>query len=338
MVELHRTVLRTAAVKAATAVAVVIGGAASASALELSLPIYCKLGENCFIQQYVDLEPGPGTRDYRCSGATYDGHKGTDFRVKTLADVERGVPVIASAPGEVTGFRDGEPDRLVKSEAERAAVQNKECGNGVVVTHDDGWQTQYCHLREGSIAVEKGTKVERGDQLGLVGYSGNAAFPHVHLSVRKGKETIDPFRGTEGGPVCDLGTTPLWTPQSLAKMDQPASQLLDIGFYDGPVKVSEVEAGTAQGFMPQPTSDALVSWGWAINLKKGDEVIATLVSPLGELARNAITLDRNKAQYLLFAGKRRPAGGWPEGNYHAVFTVLRNGNTVIKSEVPVDLR
>lgn len=333
MIKLCRTVTKTAA-----AVAVVIGGTASAGALELSLPISCKIGENCFIQQYVDLDPGPAAEDYSCGSATYDGHKGTDFRIKTLADVARGVPVIASAAGRVTALRDGTPDRLVKSKADKDAVKNKECGNGVVITHDDGWQTQYCHLREGSISVKEGTNVERGDRLGLVGYSGNAAFPHVHLSVRKGKKTIDPFRGTEGGPACGVGTAALWSPPTLAKMAAPASQLLDIGFSDGPVKLGDVEQGTAQGFMPLPSSKALVSWGWAINLRKGDEVVTTLVSPRGELARNSVTLDRNKAQYLLFAGKKRPAGGWPEGNYHAVFTVLRNGKAVIKSEAPVDLR
>lgn len=315
-----------------------MNAAAPAGALELSPPIACELGENCFIQQYVDLDPGPEVRDYRCGGATYNGHKGTDFRVRTLADAARGVPVIASAPGEVTAFRDGEPDQLVKSDADRAAVRNKECGNGVLITHNQGWKTQYCHLREGSITVKKGAKVERGDRLGLVGYSGNAAFPHVHLSVRKGKETIDPFRGIAGGPACGLGTAPLWTAQSLEAMDRPASQLLGVGFYDRPVKVSAVEAGTAQGFMPLPSSNALVSWGWAINLEKGDDVIAVLVGPDGELARNATTLDRHKAQYLLFAGKKRPAGGWPAGRYHAAFTVVRNGVPVIKSDVPLDLR
>lgn len=304
----------------------------------LSLPIACEVGENCFVQQYVDLDPGPGTRDYRCGGATYNGHKGTDFRVRTLADVARGVAVLASAPGEVTAIRDHEPDRLVKSDADRAAVRNKECGNGVVITHDEGWQTQYCHLREGSISVEKGAKVARGDRLGLVGYSGSAAFPHVHLSVRKDEKTVDPFRGTAGGPACGLGSAPLWTAQSLEAMDRPSSQLLDVGFYDGPVEVGAVEAGTPQGFLPQSASNALVSWGWAINLEKGDEVSAALIGPRGELARNAITLDRNKAQYMLFAGRKRPAGGWPAGRYQAVFTVVRDGVAVIESQVPANLR
>ncbi len=312
-------------------------GSALAEAPEFSLPIACKLGTDCFLQQFVDVDPGPAAVDYRCGSATYDGHKGTDFRVKTLADAARGVPVIASAPGRVSALRDGEPDRLVKSKADRAAVKDKECGNGVVITHEDGWQTQYCHLREGSITLDKGAKVERGDQLGLVGYSGNAAFPHVHLTIRKDRQTIDPFTGTQGGASCALGRAPLWSPEDLEQLTAPAAQLLDIGFFDGAVDLREVEQGNIQGFMPLSASNALVSWGWAINLEKGDKVIAALAGPGGELARNEVTLDRAKAQYLLFAGKKRPAGGWPQGSYYAVFTVLRGGRPIIKAEVPVAL-
>ena len=63
----------------------------------LSLPIDCVLGETCHIQQFVDRDPGPGAGDFRCGGLSYDGHKGTDFAIPTLADMARGVAVLASA-------------------------------------------------------------------------------------------------------------------------------------------------------------------------------------------------------------------------------------------------
>ena len=49
--------------------------------LSLSLPIACKIGETCFVQNYVDVDPGPGVRDYMCGSATYQAHAGTDFRL-----------------------------------------------------------------------------------------------------------------------------------------------------------------------------------------------------------------------------------------------------------------
>ncbi len=76
-------------------------------ALELSQPIDCTPGKDCFIQQYVDRDEGPGVQDYACGAETYDGHKGTDIRLRTTADVEKGVAVKASAEGTVVGLRDG---------------------------------------------------------------------------------------------------------------------------------------------------------------------------------------------------------------------------------------
>lgn len=46
----------------------------------LSLPLDCKFGETCFIQQYFDHDPTQGAKDYRCGPMAYDGHDGVDLR------------------------------------------------------------------------------------------------------------------------------------------------------------------------------------------------------------------------------------------------------------------
>jgi D-3-phosphoglycerate dehydrogenase len=51
----------------------------------------------------------------------------------------------------------------------RGEIAGRECGNGVVIAHEDGWETQYCHMRRGSVAVQPGERVARGQTLGLVG-------------------------------------------------------------------------------------------------------------------------------------------------------------------------
>ena len=162
-----------------------------AIALELDLPIACTLGEDCFIQQYVDRDPGPGAGDYACGAQTYDGHDGVDIRLRTTADVEKGIAVLAAAPGVVVALRDGTADLL--TEEDRAAVANRQCGNGVRIDHGEGWHTQYCHMRQGSVIVKEGELVAAGTKLGVVGYSGDAAFPHVHLQVSKNGMVVDPF-------------------------------------------------------------------------------------------------------------------------------------------------
>src|SRR5258708_7432173 len=89
--------------------------ATAASALELGLPAQCTLGKDCFVQQYPDMDAGAGVVDPYCGPATYDGHDGTDLRIMSMADVARGVSVLAMADGTVLRSRDGVPDHLVTS-------------------------------------------------------------------------------------------------------------------------------------------------------------------------------------------------------------------------------
>ena len=136
--------------------------ATAASAIELGLPAQCTLGKDCFVQQYPDMDAGAGVADPYCGPATYDGHDGTDLRIMSMADVARGVPVLAMADGTVLRARDGVPDHLVTSEADRAAVADKECGNGMIVELGGGFEVQYCHMRQGSLVVKPGDHVDAG--------------------------------------------------------------------------------------------------------------------------------------------------------------------------------
>ena len=85
--------------------------------------------------------------------------------------MERGVDVFASAPGTVRGVRNDMRDVLFTSDLS-SEINGRDCGNGVVVAHDNGWETQYCHMREGSVSVIVGDLVEPGDVLSQVGLSG----------------------------------------------------------------------------------------------------------------------------------------------------------------------
>ena len=155
--------------------------------------------------------------------------------------------------------------------------------------------------------------------------------------MRKDGKTVDPYRGLSSGPDCKAGTEPLWSAQSLAEIGYSPSTLLGVGFSDD-VKSENVEWGSTQEFTPTAGSAALVAWGWVINLKKGDQVETRLIGPQGEVARNLVTLDRNKAQLLRFVGKKQPDGGWPAGSYRALFKVLRDGQAVIEAEKVAEVR
>ena len=155
-----------------------------AGAFELAFPVDCALGDSCHIQQYPDHDPGPAAVDFTCGPLTYDGHDGTDIALPNRAAMAAGVAVLAAAPGVVRGVRDGVADFAPK-------VEGRECGNGVLVEHQGGWVTQYCHMRQGSVIVKPGQSVETGTPLGLIGQSGMADFPHVHLSLRHNDTQVE---------------------------------------------------------------------------------------------------------------------------------------------------
>jgi hypothetical protein len=308
------------------AAAILVLLAAPARAFDLGLPIACALGEDCFVQQYADRDPGPGVRDYACGPATYDGHDGTDIRVKTLVDVARGVAVVASAPGTVKALRDGMPDRLIVGDADRAAIKDRECGNGVVIDHGDGWETQYCHMKEGSVAVAKGAKVVAGDRLGDVGYSGMAQFPHVHLTVRRNGKELDPFAPGDAS-ACRLADDNLWDATVRERLAYTGGDVLTLGFTPKALELDEVLSQPVPA--PDSRSPALAAFAWLINLRQGDRIAVTLNGPDGEMATNEVTLDRNKAAYLLFAGKKLRDERWPSGSYTARVLVTREGSNFI---------
>jgi hypothetical protein len=316
----------------------VLLSAAAPGPPRLALPIACKPGADCQLQNHVDRDPGPGARDFRCGGQTYEAHSGTDIRLTDNAARLRGVDVLAAAPGRVVRLRDGEPDISVKDPA-APPVAGRECGNAVVIDHGGGWETQSCHLARGSVRVKVGQEVAAGQPIARVGLSGNTEYPHLHLTVRQGTRTVDPFL-PDGGAACAVRAdgAGLWTPAAAAALAyRTGGAVLNAGFADGPVDNARVEAGGPP--RPGRASPALVAYVRAINLQGGDRPTLTFTGPDGTvLARSeGSALDRNKAQWLLYAGKRAPPGGWPPGLYRADYAVLRNGQAVLSRRFDLTL-
>ena len=51
---------------------------------KLSIPVDCKFGENCDVILFVDHKSGSGWHDFRCGNLSYDAHKGTDIRIRSI--------------------------------------------------------------------------------------------------------------------------------------------------------------------------------------------------------------------------------------------------------------
>ncbi len=100
----------------------------SAETIRLFLPIDCEIGLECFVQK-----SGKGYRDFHCGGLTYDGYRGTDFRLLRHATLTDGIAVIAVAPGTVQYTRYCMPDidvRLVGHDAVTEFSIGKRIRNG----------------------------------------------------------------------------------------------------------------------------------------------------------------------------------------------------------------
>ncbi|NIX75485.1 M23 family metallopeptidase [Microvirga terricola] len=311
---------------------------ALAQDISLRLPVACEMGRTCFIQHYVDSDPSPSVSDYRCGSMTYDGHDGTDIRVPTMAAQKAGVNVIAAADGTVLRTRDGVADISV-NERGKASVENTECGNGAVIDHGQGWETQYCHMAKGSIAVKPGDTIKAGDIIGRVGLSGMTEFPHLHFTVRKDGKVADPFAYKAPEKSCGGGTS-LWQTSLRGQLAYEAGTVINKGFAPGPVTMEGIESGAAERDTPTTRSPALVTFVRAIGLKSGDEQVLTLFDPDGKpIAQNkAPPLDRNKAQIMSFTGIKQPEGGFRPGLYRAVYRVVRDGKPAIEQAFGVALR
>ena len=167
-------------------------GARAGEAISLALPIKCQVGVSCFVQNYVDHDGSDKVRAYSCGRRSYDGHDGTDIRIRNQEIQKQGVEVLAAAPGRVIGVRNDMDDVSIRT-AGKAAIAGKECGNGALIRHDNDWATQYCHLAKGSIRLKAGDAVTTGQPIGLVGLSGDTEFFHLHFTVRYRGKVVDPF-------------------------------------------------------------------------------------------------------------------------------------------------
>jgi murein DD-endopeptidase MepM/ murein hydrolase activator NlpD len=300
------------------------------AAPSLSLPLACDMGSACIVQNYVDRDAGPGARDYRCGFLAYDGHKGTDFRVVDRALYRSGVAVLAAAAGRVRAIRDGMND------GER--LPGREAGNSVVIEHGDGWETQYAHLRRGSVAVRAGERVQAGDRLGVVGFSGNTEFPHLHFEVRRERKTIDPFAGVEAPSDCHAAAEPLFTARALERLDYKPTGLVNAGFSGArpSVKEGDVDNDATPAF--RPSSAAAIFWVQIYGAQAGDTEELKLLAPDGRvLAQRRGAIARNKAQWLAYAGKRQ-SGAWPSGTYRGSYVLYRGARREKVLEVAREAR
>jgi murein DD-endopeptidase MepM/ murein hydrolase activator NlpD len=145
------------------------------------------LWQDLFMNNFVDLDPGSGFKDFDCSGYTYNGHKGHDSDIDSFKRQEIGVPIFSALDGMVVDAHDGEFDM-------NTAASNVPA-NYVVLGHGDGHYSLYWHMKKGSVAVGLNQFVPAGTQIGLTGSSGSSTAPHLHFESRYAGSAYEPYAG-----------------------------------------------------------------------------------------------------------------------------------------------
>ena len=301
----------------------------AAQDISLAFPVDCILGDTCFIQNYVDHDPSKGDSDFTCNALTYDGHKGTDVALPSLAAQTSGVNVYAAAPGVVTGQRDGVPD-VLQTHPNAPDITGQECGNAVVITHQDGWETQYCHLAQNSVAVIVGQSVTSGEIIGQIGLSGKTQFPHLHLSLRQHGQVVDPF-DPDGAITCGAPSEQTyWSEQ----IPYTASGFIAAGFSATVPSFDAIKDGTATA-QTITQKDPMVFWGHIFGGRIGDNVSIRITSLAGVVFETTDTLERTQARLFRAGGLRAPTGGWPEGLYTGTVKLNRDGTLIDEQSMSI---
>ena len=100
-----------------------------------------------------------------------------------------GNPIFAVADATVESVTDGMPEQTPGKYPADISVNTAD-GNSVILKLADHCYALYAHMQPGSIKVHRGDKVKLGQEIGLVGNTGNSLAPHLHFHVMDGPSAL----------------------------------------------------------------------------------------------------------------------------------------------------
>ena len=122
---------------------------------------------------------------------SYYGNRKYYYQGKLIKDFHNGIDLVPSPcnNNEILAFADG-----VVTSMQKTGKQYK-TGCYVRIKHSNGLYTLYYHLKSGTICVNVGDKVKKGQKLGIIGTTGKSTGIHLHFQIDKGssKTSINPY-------------------------------------------------------------------------------------------------------------------------------------------------
>ena len=119
------------------------------------------------------------------------GNRKYYYQGKLVKDFHNGIDLVPSPcnNNEILAFADGVVTSMQKT--------GRQYGTGcyVRIKHSNGLYTLYYHLKSGTICVNVGDKVKKGQKLGIIGTTGKSTGIHLHFQIDKGssKTSINPY-------------------------------------------------------------------------------------------------------------------------------------------------
>lgn len=131
--------------------------------------------------------------------------------------------------------------------------------------------------------------------------------PHVHLTVLKDGEVVDPFLPeAEPGTCGSISGAGLWE----TALPYHRAGLFTAAFSTAVPAFDAVKSGAAR--VTETARDTpLVLYGYVFYAQPGDTMRLTASGPEGEIFSQSETLEAPQAQLFRAYGRRAPEGGWP---------------------------
>lgn len=281
-----------------------------AHAIKLNFPVACRIMTDCWITNHVDLKNNkPQREDYMCGQKLSNDNKSTHISLGSLNAIAENHAVVAAADGVVQVARD----------------IGGFCGVRVLIEHDSGWETSYCHLSPDPILVREGQTVQRGQVIGAVGMSGQADWPRLSFAVIRNGMIFDPFSGKSNIEGCSAKSKPLWN-AGYNPLYEPA-HVTAIGFGVGAPNPRAIMQGIQNQESILEQVQVISLWAMMMNVMQGDEIHLQITAPSGRIEKeNVINIDINREQMPIFMIANRGNLLWERGIYTGKITITRNVN------------
>ncbi len=139
--------------------------------------------DSCALPENVDYDYTEFPFDYVVPVSGYQS-SGFGYRMHPILNAVRfhyGTDIAANSGEDILAFSDG---------TVIFAGQSSGYGNYITIDHGDGWTSSYAHCSK--LLVTNGQKVQAGEQIALVGATGQVTGPHLHFELRHNGIFLNP--------------------------------------------------------------------------------------------------------------------------------------------------